>query len=144
MCGSSTYNLYNVYKISPPKSVNDADVVVDDDDDDDNGINVTHVIIGVGGGALLLVIGGVVTFFILRKVKCCNRQQAPEDGQELKPKSETEKPIPVQDFRRSGSHWMPKEEEFEELNRVDLKKNALSKSKEDGRYFVREHIPLNR
>ena len=105
---------------------------------------IIYLAIGVGGGALLLVIGGLVTFFILRKVKCCNRQQAPEDGQELKPKSETEKPIPVQDFRRSGSHWMPKEEEFEELNRVDLKKNALTKSKEDGRYFVREQIPLNR
>ena len=105
----------------------------------------TLIYVGVGLGVLLiLIIGGLVTFFVMRKVKCCNREQASEEGQELTPMSETEKPIPVQKFRQSETHWMPKEEEFDELNQVDLRKNAMTKSKEDGRYFVREHIPLNR
>ena len=114
------------------------------DERDQGGYNVIHVAIGAAGGAFLLIIGGLVTFFILRRAKCCNRKRASEEGQEMTPISETEKPIPVQKFRQSESHWMPKEEEFDELNRVDLRKNAMTKSKEDGRYFVREHIPLNR
>ena len=110
------------------------------------GDNDIYLVIGAVGRASLIVTLGIVLFLYLRSrnVKCCNRAQGPEEGQELQPINETEKPIPVDDFRRSGSHWVPKEEEFDKLNRIDIKENALRKSKETGMSFVRDQIPFNR
>ena len=87
---------------------------------------------------------GIAMFCLIKKLRCCRAKESEGGGQEMQPLNAIGKPLHLKEFRESTALSAPTSEEFENLTSLDIRKNCLPKSTNDGYNFVRAGVPLNR